>query len=121
MHHVRYVYFFFFFSSRRRHTRCSRDWSSDVCSSDLFEGGGGFVLQAPVGVADEFARSGFQLLVQFPVQPFKSRLHGLTTELLDFSSPGKKGLELSARCPKEVRQTAGRGAVCSRRLIFRRI
>src|SRR2546429_3615337 len=25
----------FFFSSRRRHTRCSRDWSSDVCSSDL--------------------------------------------------------------------------------------
>src|SRR5690606_39822025 len=28
----RYV---FFFSSRRRHTRFSRDWSSDVCSSDL--------------------------------------------------------------------------------------
>src|SRR6266436_6809956 len=26
---------FFFFSSRRRDTRCSRDWSSDVCSSDL--------------------------------------------------------------------------------------
>src|SRR2546429_9339729 len=26
-----------FFSSRRRHTRCSRDWSSDVCSSDLIE------------------------------------------------------------------------------------
>src|SRR5699024_11946173 len=25
----------FFFSSRRRHTRCKRDWSSDVCSSDL--------------------------------------------------------------------------------------
>src|SRR5690606_39790168 len=27
--------FFFFFSSRRRHTIFSRDWSSDVCSSDL--------------------------------------------------------------------------------------
>src|SRR5690606_41173868 len=27
----------FFFSSRRRHTRFSRDWSSDVCSSDLVE------------------------------------------------------------------------------------
>src|SRR3989442_10896374 len=25
----------FFFSSRRLHTRCGRDWSSDVCSSDL--------------------------------------------------------------------------------------
>src|SRR5690606_29136017 len=29
-------FFFFFFSSRRRHTRFSRDWSSDVCSSDLY-------------------------------------------------------------------------------------
>src|SRR6266542_5029261 len=28
----------FFFSSRRRHTRCYRDWSSDVCSSDLVHG-----------------------------------------------------------------------------------
>src|SRR5438105_11637865 len=28
--------FFFFFSSRRRHTRSTRDWSSDVCSSDLY-------------------------------------------------------------------------------------
>src|SRR5206468_8167473 len=26
----------FFFSSRRRHTRSDRDWSSDVCSSDLY-------------------------------------------------------------------------------------
>src|SRR6266498_5915995 len=32
--------FFFFFSSRRRHTRCGRDWSSDVCSSDLVGMGG---------------------------------------------------------------------------------
>src|SRR3712207_9438132 len=29
----------FFFSSRRRHTRYWRDWSSDVCSSDLRTGG----------------------------------------------------------------------------------
>src|SRR5258707_9701915 len=32
------IIFFFFFSSRRRHTRYWRDWSSDVCSSDLFAG-----------------------------------------------------------------------------------
>src|SRR5207249_9162994 len=32
-------FFFFFFSSRRRHTRSKRDWSSDVCSSDLPRGG----------------------------------------------------------------------------------
>src|SRR6266576_5426591 len=31
----RYDQRFFFFSSRRRHTRSLRDWSSDVCSSDL--------------------------------------------------------------------------------------
>src|SRR3712207_8245391 len=30
-----FAIFFFFFSSRRRHTRYWRDWSSDVCSSDL--------------------------------------------------------------------------------------
>src|SRR5690606_40816495 len=30
-----FVWSTFFFSSRRRHTRFSRDWSSDVCSSDL--------------------------------------------------------------------------------------
>src|SRR5438067_9585148 len=30
-----FFFSFFFFSSRRRHTRSKRDWSSDVCSSDL--------------------------------------------------------------------------------------
>src|SRR5699024_11246793 len=32
-----FLYIFFFFSSRRRHTRSKRDWSSDVCSSDLLD------------------------------------------------------------------------------------
>src|SRR3712207_7387150 len=32
-----FVVCFFFFSSRRRHTRYWRDWSSDVCSSDLLK------------------------------------------------------------------------------------
>src|SRR5690606_40952567 len=32
---IGYIDMMFFFSSRRRHTRFSRDWSSDVCSSDL--------------------------------------------------------------------------------------
>src|SRR5690554_1237276 len=32
---IKMVLVIFFFSSRRRHTRCGRDWSSDVCSSDL--------------------------------------------------------------------------------------
>src|SRR6266542_4703833 len=37
---------FFFFSSRRRHTRCYRDWSSDVCSSDLLARAEGVPLYA---------------------------------------------------------------------------
>src|SRR5438105_745492 len=37
--------FVFFFSSRRRHTRSTRDWSSDVCSSDLRRGFGGTILR----------------------------------------------------------------------------
>src|SRR5579885_2170184 len=37
---VRLLFFLFFFSSRRRHTRSKRDWSSDVCSSDLVHPGG---------------------------------------------------------------------------------
>src|SRR6266852_6982300 len=36
----------FFFSSRRRHTRCYRDWSSDVCSSDLVGEAAGLIHQA---------------------------------------------------------------------------
>src|SRR2546429_447985 len=39
----------FFFSSRRRHTRCSRDWSSDVCSSDLFGGSHGLGFRRGTG------------------------------------------------------------------------
>src|SRR6266542_5466225 len=38
MNQTAYSPLFFFFLSRRRHTRCYRDWSSDVCSSDLFGG-----------------------------------------------------------------------------------
>src|SRR5436305_2793934 len=53
---LNFILLFFFFSSRRRHTRCGRDWSSDVCSSDLHRrhragrrlpGGIGIVLLAP--------------------------------------------------------------------------
>src|SRR5699024_12115919 len=35
--HRSHVLLLFFFSSRRRHTRSKRDWSSDVCSSDLYQ------------------------------------------------------------------------------------
>src|SRR5215203_6333723 len=40
MRSLRVNVFLFFFSSRRRHTSYWRDWSSDVCSSDLLPPGG---------------------------------------------------------------------------------
>src|SRR2546422_8204188 len=49
---VYFIEFFFFFSSRRRHTRCSRDWSSDVCSSDLEPGVGERIEGAARAVRD---------------------------------------------------------------------
>src|SRR3989449_6246600 len=50
------MFYFFFFSSRRRHTRCSRDWSSDVCSSDLAALVVGTPATLPVSVATGLAR-----------------------------------------------------------------
>src|SRR5215813_14993925 len=53
------------FSSRRRHTRCGRDWSSDVCSSDLLPGVGEktatrlafFLLGAPESYTSELGQA----------------------------------------------------------------
>src|SRR5690606_6265582 len=63
---------FFFFSSRRRHTRFSRDWSSDVCSSDLDEN-----IAHVVDTAEELA--------DWPHDPtgeLRSRRHRLNWESL---------------------------------------
>src|SRR5699024_11793779 len=51
----------FFCSSRRRHTRSKRDWSSDVCSSDLGRvgGGGGAGVPLPgwaISLDEQFAK-----------------------------------------------------------------
>src|SRR5207344_3490164 len=40
------------FSSRRRHTRCGRDWSSDVCSSDLGYVAGSALLTSGVAIIE---------------------------------------------------------------------
>src|SRR5699024_11706898 len=48
------------FSSRRRHTRSKRDWSSDVCSSDLKFGGttGQLLVRTPASLAFGLLRQG---------------------------------------------------------------
>src|SRR5690606_4298626 len=65
--------FFFFFSSRRRHTRFSRDWSSDVCSSDLVVVSSAAncsatktiqVIQSESPVIQSIDSEGFQLIIE---------------------------------------------------------
>src|SRR5439155_18533615 len=66
------------YSSKRRHTRWTRDWSSDVCSSDLVPDADGGLLQGTVPRADGPARL-FQraddLLRALPFGHFETR-HG---------------------------------------------
>src|SRR5699024_12227148 len=61
-------YFYFFFSSRRRHTRSKRDWSSDVCSSDLLE----VIKDCEANLSKKGAR-----MCMAPVNKFKMILAGL--------------------------------------------
>src|SRR5436309_856085 len=56
------MWYFFFFSSRRRHTRFSRDWSSDVCSSDLVGQDRVLVIEAARHVAADLIAYPFGLL-----------------------------------------------------------
>src|SRR3712207_7059552 len=58
-------YFFFFFSSRRRHTRYWRDWSSDVCSSDLL-GGESYVLDGATDGRGAFVQDHLRYLYAVP-------------------------------------------------------
>src|SRR3989454_9964227 len=60
----------FFFSSRRRHTRLQGDWSSDVCSSDLFAEAGGRYRLRREGVtlsSEEMIHRYEQLVDRYPI------------------------------------------------------
>src|SRR6266852_7205225 len=109
---------FFFFSSRRRHTSCYRDWSSDVCSSDLAPGCRGasrFRLllgverlgsELAIGLLEENLDASFrlfQLLLAFARKRYAlfEKLHGVIQRELrtlqaadDFFKAGKGALEI---------------------------
>src|SRR2546430_362842 len=65
------VAFCFFFSSRRRHTRFDCDWSSDVCSSDLFRAPSSAIASSPVRKSSSSWNS-------WPTSPSASRSFGET-------------------------------------------
>src|SRR5207302_3472673 len=60
------LFLFFFFSSRRRHTRFSRDWSSDVCSSDLPAGPRTAVITTSGGSCGMIADLAYGTRVEMP-------------------------------------------------------
>src|SRR3712207_8583536 len=75
-HSLFHILIFFFFSSRRRHTRYWRDWSSDVCSSDLPE---------PDPLADRL----LELVALRVSGVLRWRLGHGTVALHGFSTPGR--------------------------------
>src|SRR2546429_7264478 len=97
---------FFFFSSRRRHTRCSRDWSSDVCSSDLvaaaelpalgFEGTPAAPLRAQLQEALGAARRGL---------PPGNAAASAPSEQVRRAQGGKRGAESQGWGPRARRRT----------------
>src|SRR5437868_15271839 len=88
-----FVIFLFFFSSRRRHTRSKRDWSSDVCSSDLKD-----LLQARRHHSRYRARMLKQIFVEAdearPLVPNERGIHG---EHQDRSEERRVGKECRSR------------------------
>src|SRR2546421_2383831 len=73
----------FFFSSRRRHTRSDRDWSSDVCSSDL--GGRCFLRVADYRALAERIRAG-DLTDLLSADLFSNVIFGASQDLADLAA-----------------------------------
>src|SRR6266436_1486157 len=71
------LFSFFFFSSRRRHTRCSRDWSSDVCSSDLVTP----LTPRPARARDRATGCGERIVSQKPLKFFCQQERGVAVRL----------------------------------------
>src|SRR5699024_12106546 len=107
---------FVFFSSRRRHTRSKRDWSSDVCSSDL-----AFAhrVRKPddaffIDIADEATASTAVGATDLaPVTVFLEMKPVLTHGRADFrrlhrSEERRVGNEGSARCAERLGEVRGR-------------
>src|SRR2546429_3201473 len=87
--------FFFFFSSRRRHTRCSRDWSSDVCSSDLILQGAQISVE-PGGIKVVSDAQG-----EYLVNGLAPGTYTVTIEYVGFTTSSKRSEE--RRVGKECR------------------
>src|SRR5262249_59567318 len=85
--------FLFFFSSRRRHTRLVSDWSSDVCSSDLFGAGSRGDVERAAARAAELAEA----LDDREALAMVTYYHGVITMLGERSEERRVGKECRYR------------------------
>src|SRR5690606_41085653 len=103
-----------FYSSRRRHTRFSRDWSSDVCSSDL-EAGDAFqreVPQLPQVVLAAPGRTGLALVLDrdaVEADPAEQPLHE-AVPLTQLAQRGQ-GADRKTSCRERAERSAECGSV----------
>src|SRR5690625_6348310 len=88
--------FFFFFSSRRRHTRWPRDWSSDVCSSDLE----GRIIQVHISEQDRDDRNACSQRINLSAPFFTSPLFRLF--FTHRSEERRVGKEVRSRWTEDV-------------------
>src|SRR5437868_14471552 len=87
----------FFFSSRRRHTRSKRDWSSDVCSSDL--SGGRMLVQNADGSIPEMCGNGARCAALWIATDGCTRPANARVELL--TDAGPRPCTVDARSPTQ--------------------
>src|SRR6266498_5791655 len=99
----------FFFSSRRRHTRCGRDWSSDVCSSDLYGAGSGryaATTNGPGRRAVEVCSNQAPELTDWPIERISEGVQPTDAQrpaLDELKAASVKAIEmLQSACPKDL-------------------
>src|SRR3712207_2130646 len=92
---------FFFFSSRRRHTRYWRDWSSDVCSSDLYKDFAAALPDAKLYGPDGVAESGFADPKEGGIPASVGRRVKVTVATLDPESYPPEGQEFFTQFEQE--------------------
>src|SRR5437868_15206559 len=96
---------FFFFSSRRRHTRSKRDWSSDVCSSDLK----GYVARNTLEVrVDDVARVGE--LLEAVVTQGATSVSGLRFDVKDRAKLEREAVRTAVSNARAKAEAAAAGA-----------
>src|SRR5699024_11616807 len=103
------LYFVFFFSSRRRHTISKRDWSSDVCSSDLkFEDGKITPLDPAPEITTDTLRDTHRIVAMMGPEPFQEAVtNGADVVLAGRAKIGR------ASCRERMELGVGGGA-CER-------